>query len=321
MPSWEDETMSRFHALALACALVAAASPAVAGSSASASFSQIKFQLVDLDPDDGQAPSFSFLDGENFTSVSGWAGDASGAGSFTPIGQSAPGWLQPLSGTAASGGLGSNANWSADASAVSLTGSAQSASGYYRLDVRSGTSSPAEYYLRNLQLSANSALKIEATYALDVSASGTAPCLSGFFCEKGWRSYDTMAGASVGLGLAYSYLDDGLSVGYSKLAGDSISAFSTPGAQAGAVFIDTETGDPTLILEDVPSLGQTKHAEGVLKLSFVNASQFAQKANLYASLSVWGQDNTPAVPEPAMPVLFACGALALAVRVRRQRSR
>jgi hypothetical protein len=55
--------------------------------------------------------------------------------------------------------------------------------------------------------------------------------------------------------------------------------------------------------------------------NFVNASQFAQKANLYASLSVWGQDNTPAVPEPAMPVLFACGALALAVRVRRQRSR
>lgn len=108
-----------------ASALLAATGPAVADSTASTSV-EVKFQLIDLTPEDGESPRFSFLDGGNQTCVSRVVDDAyRNSASSLAHKRSTVGWMSPTSGQLTSAGRGAQNTWVATPDGLSLTGSAR----------------------------------------------------------------------------------------------------------------------------------------------------------------------------------------------------
>ena len=202
---------------------------------------------------------------------------------------------------------------------LGLTGSAQGSGAQYNVSLLTGDGSESDYLLRNLRLSANALLNVELSYSLSASASNAPTCHVNDVCVRSSSFNSERANASVGLSLSYNYLDDGMYVGYSKLVGDSVHATASAGIQAGAYVFDDSTGDLQLVTDDVPGSDQTNHADGVLKVSFFNASQSDQLAKLRIGMTVWGAGTTQAVPEPSSFGLFALGAAALYARSRRAR--
>lgn len=312
--------MKRMNSLALACVLSTLSGTVFAASSASASVTGIKFQLIDLAPDDGVAPSFTLGD-DNVTMAYGWVDDVGRTSTPLPqVMQSTPGWLANQSGRLTSTSSTAVVDWSAGAEGLGLSASAQGLGGQYNLSLVTGDGSDSDYLVRNLRLSANSLLNVELSYSLDALASNAPACVKDDVCAR-WSSFSTeRANASVGLSLSYNYLEDGLNVGYSKLVRDSVQAMASPGIEAGAYIFDEGTGDLQLVSEEVPGHDQASHAEGILKVSFFNASQSDQLAKLRIGMSVWGAGNTLAVPEPSQFYLFALGSGALYARLRRNRT-
>ena len=202
---------------------------------------------------------------------------------------------------------------------LGLTGSAQGSGAQYNVSLLTGDGSESDYLLRNLRLSANALLNVELSYSWSASASNAPTCHVNDVCVRSSSINSERANASVGLSLSYNYLDDGMYVGYSKLVGDSVHATASAGIQAGAYVFDDSTGDLQLVTDDVPGSDQTNHADGVLKVSFFNASQSDQLAKLRIGMTVWGAGTTQAVPEPSSFGLFALGAAALYARSRRAR--
>ena len=104
--------MKRMNLLSLACSLYVMSSAVFAASSASASVTNIKFQLIDLAPDDGVAPGFTFGD-DNVTMVSGWVDDFGRTTPLYPLSQSTPGWLASQSGQVTSASSTAVVDWNA----------------------------------------------------------------------------------------------------------------------------------------------------------------------------------------------------------------
>lgn len=310
--------MTRMNSLALACVLSTVSCTAFAASSASASVTNIKFQLIDLAPDDGIAPSFTLGD-DNVTMASGWVDDFGRTTPLYPLSQSTPGWLASQSGNLTSASSAAIVDWSAGSQGLGLSASAQGWGAQYNVSLVTGDGSESEYLMRNLRLSANALLNVELSYSLDASASNAPTCLANDVCLRSSSFTTERANASLGLSLAYHYLEDGLNVGYSRLVGDSVHATASAGIQAGAYIFDDSTGDLQLVTDEVPGSDQANHADGVLKVSFFNASQSDQLAKLRIGMTVWGAGTTQAVPEPSSFGLFALGAAALYVRSRRNR--
>ncbi len=300
--------MLKFRMVALTAALVAASSSAWAVSLASASIGSVKFQLIDLAPDDGLAPSLTFIDGENQTIISGWVDDSTRTTAGIPrTNESSVGWSSQLSGSAASPSADATASWSASSSGISLSGAAQGLGGKYTWDLTTGPASSGDYWLRNIKLSAHSYLTIEASYSLDAEASNAMPCLAETGCPVAGK-YE-LAGASAGMSLAYNYLEDGLSVGYNRTAGDGVLAIARPFVQAGTIFWNA--GKLSIQEFDQPGTDQAFHKDGVLTLAFMNASDVDQTANLRIGVSIWGEGNTLAIPEPSTAILYGIGLIAL----------
>lgn len=314
--------MVRFRKVTLACLLVGAALPAVAGSSASASFTRIKFQLTDLTPDDGVAASFGFLNGENSTSARLWVDDAAAYWQALGKTQTLDAWMAPMSGSLAADGAGAITTWDVTSDAMSITGIASGLGGQYQGEVSSGPLLD-HYWLRNLALSGNAALSIELFYSLDVAAGNAPACTAEQLCAPGvGLGYNTeTAGASVGVALSYSYQEDGLSVSYSKHFGDMSRAVAVPRIDVGAYVLDEGLGEFVVNESVIPGSDEFKHSEGVFRLSFFNLSQQQQTANLKISAQVWGQGNTPAVPEPHLAFLCLAGLSVVGQRAIRQRAR
>lgn len=310
--------MTRFRSVATACLLAAATLPASAGSSASASISSIKFQLIDLTPDDGVAASFGFIGGENRTNASHWVDDAQ-TFYVVPTSQVLDAWMAPMSGVVVSGGAGAITTWVVTSDAMSVTGVASGLGGQFQGQVASGPLRD-QFWLRNLALSGNAALSIELSYSLDAAASNAPPCIAEDLCARGLSFNTERAGSSVGVGLSYSYQEDGFSVFYDKHFGDMVQATAVPHIEVGAYVLDEDLGDITVNESEVPGADQSKHAEGKFKLSFVNVSQQQQTANLWLSSSVWGEGNTPAVPEPQLAFLCIAGLGVIGMRAIRQRA-
>ena len=310
--------MSRFCLAALASALLAATGPAVAGSMASTSV-EIKFHLIDLTPEDGVAPSFSFLDGGNQTSVDQVVDDARRT-SASPLAlkTSTLGWMSSTSGELTSAGDGAQNTWVVTPNGLSLTGSARGLDGYFEGGLVTSALEDGAYWLRNLALSANSVLNIELSYSLHAEASNAPPCLADALCLSGLHFNTERAGASVGVSLAYAYQEDGLNVSYNRQSGDSVWATTKPRVEVGALFVDEAIGDLVITEQEIPGEDQVRNAAGLLKVSFLNATQQQQLANLRISTSVWGRGNTPAVPEPGAFTLGLIGLGLAALMVKRR---
>lgn len=120
------------------------------------------------------------------------------------------------------------------------------------------------------------------------------------------------------MSLSYSYLDDGLSVSYSKSLSERVFSVARPAIQEGAVFF--QSGRLWFQEFDQPGTDEFFQKEGVWTLTFVNASSVEQTANLRIGMSVWGEGNTPAIPEPSTTALYAMGVLALLGAARSRRS-
>lgn len=311
--------MIRFRSVALACVLVAATLPASAGSSAFASISSIKFQLIDLDPDDGVAASFRFMDGQNRTDASHWVDDAAQMSSIVRTSQTLDTWMAPMSGAVVSSGDGAITSWLVTPDTMSVAGVARGLGGQFEGNVSSGPLSD-HYWLRNLALSGHAALNIELSYSLDVAAGNAPPCVAEDLCARVLSFNTERSGASVGASLSYSYLEDGLSVSYSRHFGDSIQATAVPRIAVGAYVLDEDLGDIIVNENEIPGVDQSRHSEGKLKFSFINASQQQQTANFQVSAMVWGKGNTPAVPEPHFAFMCIAGLGMIGMRAIRRRA-
>ncbi|MEK8085394.1 hypothetical protein WNB94_03185 [Aquabacterium sp. A3] len=309
--------MRKLRVIAAAVALMAASGSASAFSSASASISSVTLKLIDLTPDDGVAPSFSFIDGENVTVIDGWVDDDSReTPGIVRTDEVLAGWLSASSGVATTPAGNATATWATTSDSMTLSAIAMGPGGEYNWNMSTGPESSGEYWLRNIQLSANSYLAIELAYSLDVEASNAIPCLANTFCSN--APLLELAGASAGMSLAYSYSDDGLSVSYNRSAyADSLLAIAQPAVQAGSAYIDA--GMIKFHEFDQPGVDEAFHEDGVLRLAFVNASDSDQTARLRVGMSIWGQGATPAIPEASTFVLYSVGLLALLGAVRRRR--
>jgi hypothetical protein len=312
--------MIRIQTLAAACLSLMAVSLAQAASTSSASVKQLKFLLIDLTPDDGVAPSFQLLGEQNLSSVNGWVDDAfRSSPGIALTSQSVPGWMAPLVGeTSTVAGL-AGSSWSIQAQSMSVSGSANGAGAKYEWNLTSGTTAPGDYWLRNVELAANSALLVRLDYALDALASNAPACPAGDICTDLVGVNTEMSRASVGLSLSYNYEveEDGLFVSYNKGVGNSISATATRGVEAGAYFLDRTAGVLVKAPVAIAARDQAQHADGTLELVFANASPSTQLANLRVSVGIWGQASTPAVPEAGTAGAFALGLTGLMLVRRR----
>lgn len=309
--------MRKFCVIACAVALITAANSVAAFSTASASISSVTFTLIDLKPDDGVAPSFSFIDGENATVVYGSVDDFSrDTQGILRTDKAIAGWLSPSSGSAVTPSGNATASWASTFDGMTLSATAMGPGGQYTWNMSAGAASSGDYWLRNIQLSANSYLSIELTYALNVEASNAIPCLADTFCSN--APLLELAGASAGMSLAYSYFEDGLSVSYSKsVSSGQLLAIARPAIQAGSAYFDA--GKIKFHEFDQPGVDEAFHEDGVLSLAFANASDADQTARLRVGMSVWGDGATPAIPEASTAMLYSVGLLALVGAVRRRR--
>lgn len=179
--------MIRLTSVAAVCALAFSSTSALAAAQSSVILSNVSFTLIDLNPLDGIAPSFSFLSsaGNTLLNVSatedGLGTDSSsrqrvGTFSFSRD------FLTDLVAASAAGGInGYNLSVSGAATAAGTSYSANAATG-------AGATLPATSLPLNISLSANSLLLVQADASLFAST-----------------TYGDSASAQANLSLSYSY--------------------------------------------------------------------------------------------------------------------
>jgi hypothetical protein len=175
--------------VALACLLCALASHAMASSQASASISNLKFQLIDLNPMDGESASVTYGGGSTSLSLSGYDGSTgdsdsasrtrSGYMSFSRVYEVS---LDNVTGSASIGNGELNLSGSANGLSTSFSAGASS-------------------YASQLQLSANSLLIITADASVAAAALNAPDCASNYYRCGASES----ASASATMSLNYSY--------------------------------------------------------------------------------------------------------------------
>ncbi|WP_374594265.1 hypothetical protein [Aquabacterium sp.] len=295
---------------ALAAASMLVVTSAFAAASSTASLTNLHFQLVDLTPDDGIAPSFQLLSTASYNGysapdrISGQVQNNAGPYStvnyqivdLTPLGNLSK--TESVSGVSVSSAI---ADTSLMASGTSTQGKTSYSAGA-SIDANS-------YYGGGIKLSANSALIITADAWVDASALNVVENTSNYCCY-----YTNPETASAGVSLSLT----GPGVGGSQNSSSSLTA-SVSGSSNYTYVYDPVYGyyRSVFVSPDGRPLLQTN--SGKLGVTFLNTTSSDQIATLTATVSVSGT-SVAAVPEASTVVLSSLGLLSAAMVARRRRA-
>jgi len=319
--------MIRMSYVAAACALVLCAANAQAASSSSASISGITFTLIDLNPNDGIDPSFSFQTSKGTTTFSLSATD-NAVGESDSSSRTRPGTfsftndqLSQLTNVAASGTLTNQS--------LSVSGSAYGPQTSYNTSASTGVNN-GNYYGAplNLTLSANSVLLIDAEVNLAASASNPPTCSYYYYCNT-----SETAQASATSTLTYTYTGSSISSTYNSPQTLSLQANATGGYSTQQYQYDPVSGNYIWVTTTTPYTEESKNLNDVLHSVFSNSTAITQSASLGFAVAATGSATTPfadpilttdfttlaAVPEPSTYLLFAQGLALGGFLLRRRR--
>jgi hypothetical protein len=313
--------MKSLSKIALACLFAAGASSAFAAAQSAASISNIKFQVIDLNPMDG-APTFTFAGGNTSLSVS--ASDSS-------LGES-----ESASRTRA-GAFSFARTFEATLDHVS----AQADISDKALQVEGAASGPGTSYgayattgytgYSNAVLTLSPQSMVVITAVADVMASATNPreC-GGIYYYYNTCSASESASASASMTLQYSYSTNNGNV--SVNLSDVLSASAVArGAYTEAVY-NYSYWYGYYDYFDRPLLEETKSDSRTFTAVFMNTSNLIQTASFSLSTNVSGFANTAAptmsvlnitaapVPEAEASLLALSGLGLLAATARRRRA-
>lgn len=318
---YKGEFMSRVLSAVATTALVLSATWAQAASQSSASISGLTFTLIDLTPNDGVAPSFSFLTSAGSTALTISANDTF-VGEIDSASRTRPGMFsfsqQALAELTRAGARGS-----VDDKSLSVSGYANGPQTTYNASASTGYISSSYYYYGQpltLSLSANSVLLIDANVSLTASASNPQACTYYYYCNNAGE----LASASATSYLSYNYTGSPISSSYSGAQTLSLQASAQGEYSLGNYQYDPATGSYTYVYATYPKHEDNKQLNDVLRSVFSNSSSLTQSASFGLSVAVSGQATTSAlIPEPSTYALFAQGLVfgGLVVARRRRQKR
>lgn len=308
--------MIRFATAAAACLLACSTTSVLAASQSMATMSGLSFTLIDLNPRDGIAPSFSFLSSAGSTLMSISAtdnalGEADSAtrkraGTFSFTNQ----MLADLTNTSAS----------AQVSSTSLTaaGSAHGPSTSYSASASTGAvMNDMGYYpnVLNLSLSANTLLLIEASVSLSASATNpSSNCDYYYYCNG-----SEAASATASMRLTYNYANNGTSASVNDNKTVTLQANARKGETSFNWVYDPYYGYRPVYTTS-PDVEESKSLNDVLTTVFTNSSSASQMASLGLSVSASGYGTTAPIPEPETYALALAGLGVAGLMARRRRS-
>lgn len=321
--------MIRHVTTAVACAILFYGAAAQAASQSSASISGLTFTLIDLDPNDGITPSFTFSNALGSTVATFSASDTL-LGEADSASRTRPGTFS-FSFNALTDMTNAGAKASLDNSSLSVSGFANGPQTSYSASASTGANSNGNYYYSlplNLSLSANSVLLIDAEVDLAASASNPQAC-SYSYCNT-----TESAQASATSNLSYTYSGSSISSSYSGPQSLSLSATARGEYTNSFYQYDPTLGYYTWVYQTVPKTEEAKNLNDVLRSVFSNSTSLTQNGSYGVSVSVSGSATTAsidpmpimtefltaaAVPEPSTYLLFAQGLGIGAFLMRRRR--
>lgn len=300
-------------AVAVACAI--ASTNAMSAAQSSASITDLKFQVIDLDLTDGYDFQFN-SQGRTLLSLTANNNDSGESDSYS---RSRNGWLVPGSFESNLGFVSGQATVSADG--IALSGQSLGY-GSYSANASSGT----EYYGwggGDLTLSANTMVVVTAKASVFASATNPSAC-SYYYCSP-----SEYASASAGMTLNYSYYTGSTSISYSfnELLNVNVTATGAHTRQdfVGYEIVQSPWGydyyQPIYQFVDVPLTEGTESQERLLTAVFVNTTNISQVATLGLRANISGTATTPLspIPEPGTWALMLAGMAVVGARVTRTR--
>jgi hypothetical protein len=310
--------MIRFTTVAAACVLAFTSSSVLAAAQSSATISGLNFTLIDLNPRDGIAPSFSFLSQSGSTILSISATDnalgeadsafSKRAGTFTFSNQ----FLSDLTHADASASVSGNA--------LTASGSASGAQTSYNASASTGPSNNTYPYYNgalNLSLSANSLLLIEADVSLLASASNPSACgYYYYYCDP-----SESASANATLSLSYSYYQGNSSASFNDNKSVALQAIARGPSFSRYGQYNPYSGYYEEVYTSIPGTEETKSLNDVLTTVFTNSSGATQVGALGLSVVASGFGTSPApVPEPSSYALLLTGLGVMGALANRRRT-
>lgn len=309
--------MSRILSATAAAALMLSASVAHSAAQSSASISGLTFTLIDLNPNDNVAPSFSFLTTTGATSLTISASD-------TAIGESdsatrlRPGTFS-FSQQALADLTHAGASGAVDSQSLSVSGYADGLQTSYNASAYTGVNPSSYYYYGtplNLSLSANTVLLIDANVSLSASASNPQACSYYYYCYNSGESSTATATSS----LSYNYSGSSINSSYNGSQSLTLQATAQGEYTDGYYQYDPSLGYSTYVYTTHPKREDDKQLNDVLRSVFSNSSSVTQTAVFGLSVAVSGQASTTGlIPEPSTYALWAEGLLVGGVLVARRR--
>jgi hypothetical protein len=312
--------MSRVLSAVAAAALVLSASAAHAAAQSSATISGLTFTLIDLNPNDGITPSFSFLTTGGATALTVTANDTA-VGESDSLSRTRPStfsfsqeFLADLTHAGVRGAV--------DDKSLSVAGYANGLQTSYSASASTGVN-PSNYNYYNqsltLSLSANSLLLIDAQVSLTATAVNPQACAYYYYCNGSYGAGE-MASASASSYLSYNYTGSPVSSTYNSNQTLSLQASARGEYSMGDYVYDPKLGYYSYVFTTYPKREEDKQLNDVLRNVFSNSSNVSQSAAFGLSVAVTGQATTAGlVPEPSSYLLFAQGLIGGAWLVARRR--
>lgn len=313
--------MTRNLSIALACALSVATPSVFAAAQSSAAINSISFQLIDLNPFDGIATNYSFINGAGSTNI-GVSAINNSVGESESYNKTRAGIFK-FSQEFSTDVVDTSSTASISSSALTASGSATAPGANYSASASTGPSSYSYTGYANLSLSANSILLISADASVFASATNPQGSCLYYYC-----SMTDQATATASLQLNYNYSMPGGYVSYSVNDSLGLNSMATPaytrqdyvGYELVPYYTDSEGNTyydyrPIYQYTDVPKVEQTQSDSRMLTVAFVNTSNVAQTASLSFGVSVSGFSSSgfassfaaAPVPEAETYALFLAG--------------
>ena len=307
--------MTRVLSAVALAALALMTSAAQAASQSSATISGLNFTLIDLDPNDGITPSFSFLTTKGSTALTLSANDTQ-LGESDSMSATRPGTfsftrdqLANITNADVSGSLSSDA--------LSVKGAAYGPNTSYNAAASTGAQTSGYYYNLplNLSLTANSLLLIDANIQLKAEASNPQACSSNYYYCTNTETATATASSS----LAYSYAGTSISATYNGAVTRTLQANAHGESTNYGYVYDPALGYATYTYTTTPKVEEYKVLDESLRNVFSNSSNLTQSATFGLSVSALGQAMTQAIPEPGTCALMLQGLLLGGWLLRRSR--
>ncbi len=263
--------------VALACLLCTLATSSMAASDAAASLSNLKFQLIDLNPLDGIAPTVTYNGGKTSLSLSiadATTGDADSA-SRTRNGYQAFARVYDVSLDNVEGFA------SIDNQTLAVYGAAHGPSTSY--------SAQASTFAQQLTLSAQSMLIITAKASVTARAVNPQACPGSYYYYYGCSASET-ASASAGMSLNYNYYANNSSVSVSF--NDSLNVSAAGRGEYTGYSYSYYYPYYGYVYQQYPKLEEIKSSERLLTAVFMNTSTTDQSAYFALSTSINGQGTS-----------------------------